>query len=221
LSFRRFDILEPIIRVTDAKMAVALDSACESVITSAIEGRKAGERVRVYAATDFMAREQAEQASLKLKVYQDMGLDLDGKLIFFVINTGYVGEHDLNGFSTGKGEKIKVEDSKKLIHLMEKDKIRNWIHHPAFGYLIPHPRELEEKYGMKNFAKRFNLLRYYSPEEIVDFIKRDIEERTAYLENLFKGQQKEEELKDVIYTWRKCRIPSPDEIEEFYKENYE
>ena len=76
LSFRRFDILEPIIRITDANMAVALDSACESVITSAIEGRVVGQRVRVYSATDFMAREQAEQAFLKLKAYEDLGLDL-------------------------------------------------------------------------------------------------------------------------------------------------
>ena len=221
LSFRRFDILEPIVRIVDAKMAVALDSACESVITSAIEGRKVGERVRVYAATDFMAREQAEQALLKLQVYVDLGLYLDGKLVFFVANTGYVGEHDINGFSTGKGEKIRVEDSKRLIHLVEKKKIEKWLRHPAFGYLIPHPKELEEKYGMKNFAKRFNLLRYYSPEEIVAFIKRDIKERTSYLQDLFKGQEKERELKDVINIWKKCRIPSPEEIKEFYEGNYE
>ena len=220
LSFRRFDILEPIIRITDENMAVALDSACESVITSAIEGKAAGQRARVYAATDFMAREQGEQAFLKLQVYRDLGLDLDGKLVFFVANTGYVGEHDLKGFQTGKGEKIKVEDSKMLIHLVQKRKVRKWLHHPAFGYLIPHPKELEE-YGMKNFSKRFNLLRYYSPEEIIEFIKRDIEERTSYLQDLFKGQRREKELKDVINVWKKCRIPSPDEIREFYEENYE
>jgi ATP-dependent phosphoenolpyruvate carboxykinase len=220
LSFRRFDILEPIVRIIDARMAVALDSACESVITSAIEGRKVGERVRIYAATDFMAREQAEQAWLKLKVYEELCLHLDGKLVFFVANTGYVGEHDINGFSTGKGEKIRVEDSKKLIHLVEKKKIEKWLQHPAFGYLIPHPKELEEKHGMKNFAKRFNLLRYYSPEEIVAFIKRDIQERTSYLQDLFRGQKKEKELEDVINIWKKCRIPSADEIREFYEENY-
>ena len=221
LSFRRFDILEPIIRIVDTKMAIALDSGCESVITSAIEGREAGERVRIYAATDFMAREQAEQALLKLQIYEELGLDLDGKLVFFVVNTGYIGKHDINGFSTGKGEKIKVEDSKKLIHLVEKKKIKKWLQHPAFGYLIPHPKELEEKHGMKNFAKRFNLLRYYSPEEIVAFIKRDIEERTFYLQNLFKGQEKEKELEHVINIWKKCRIPSPQEIREFYERNYE
>ncbi|MCD6331303.1 MAG: phosphoenolpyruvate carboxykinase (ATP) [Thermoplasmata archaeon] len=218
LSFRRFDILEPIIRVTDANMAVALDSACESVVTSAIEGRVVGQRVRVYSATDFMAREQAEQAFLKLKAYEDLGLGLDGKLVFFVVNTGYVGEHDLNGNATGKGEKIKVEDSKKLIYLVEKRKIRRWLRHPAFGYLIPHPKELEEKHGMKNFGKRFNLLRYYSPEEIIAFTKRDIEERTEFLKNLFAGQRKEKELKDVINVWQRCKIPTEEEIIEFYEE---
>ena len=69
LSFKKYDVLEPIFRVIDPKMAVALDSGCESIITSAIAARKPGTRVRSYAATDFMAREQSEQALLKLKMY--------------------------------------------------------------------------------------------------------------------------------------------------------
>ncbi len=220
LSFRRFDILEPLIRITDPRMAVALDSACESVITSAVEGRVAGERVRVYAATDFMAREQAEQAYLKFMVYRGMGLEGDGKLVFFVINTGYVGEHDIDGFSTGNGEKIRVEDSKKLLHLLENNKIKRWIKHPAFGYLIPDPEEMETQHGMKNFAERFNLLNYYSPQEIVEFIKRDIRERTQYLANLFKGQRREKEMEEIINVWKNCHIPSPQEIKGFYQTHY-
>ena len=221
LSFRRFDILEPLIRVTDEKMAVALDSGCESVITSAVEGKEAGERVRVYAATDFMAREQAEQAYLKLRIYENMGLGLNGNLIFFVVNTGYVGEHDLKGFSTGNGEKIGVEHSKKLIHLVEKNKIRRWIRHPVFNYLIPDPKELEKEHGMSDFSHRFNLLNYYSPEEIIEFIRRDIGERTTYLKELFKGQEKEAELRGAMEIWEKCKLVSPQEIKGFYEEYYE
>ena len=220
LSFRRYDIMEPMIRVTRPEMAVAFDSSCETIITSAIEGQRAGKRVRRYAATDFMAREQAEQAYLKLKAYRDLDLSLNGGLIFFVVNTGYIGAHDLEGRPTGVGEKITVDDTKKLIELVEGRKIRKWIQHPSFGYLIPHPKELEE-HGLKNFSKRFNLLQYYSPEEIIEFYKRDIAERTAFLEELFEGQEKEEELKDVINIWRKCRIPTADEVRRFYEENYE
>jgi len=220
LSFRRFDILEPIIRVTDPSMAVALDSGCESVITSAVEGRPAGSRVRVYAATDFMAREQAEQAVLKLAAYEDMNLGLNGNLIFFVVNTGSVGAHDIEGFATGKGEKIGVRDSKKLIELVENARIEKWLTHPAFGYLIPDPRELEEIHGMAGFSRRFNPLRFYTPEEIQAFIKRDIEERTAYLQELFRGQKREEELRNVINVWKRCPIPSPEKIREFYERHY-
>jgi len=220
LSFRRFDILEPLIRVTDARMAVALDSACESVITSAVEGQAAGKRVRVYAATDFMAREQAEQAYLKMQIYNEMGLGEGGKLIFFVINTGYVGEHDINGYPTGNGEKIKVEDSKKLLYLLENHKIKRWIEHPAYKYLIPDPKELEE-HGMSGFSRRFNLLNYYSPQEIVDFIKRDVEERTSYLKSLFRGQRREKEMEGVINVWKRLSIPSPQEIKGFYETYYE
>jgi len=252
LCFKRFDILEPIIRIIDPVMAVALDSACETVITSAIMGQKVGKRVRIYAATDFMAREQSQQAILKLKVYSDMGLGFNGKLVFFVVNTGYVGQYDLDGkvipkkdekgepipardpetgeilrdketgevIYEGQGEKITIEDSKKLIHLVENKLVKNWIRHPVFGYLIPDPRELEEVHGMTNFRKRFNLLRYYTPEEIIKFIKRDIEERTRFLEELFKGQEGEDQLRDVIYVWKRCKIPSSNEIREFYEEYY-
>jgi len=220
LSFKRYDVLEPNFRVTDPVMAVALDSACESIITSAIEGQKVGKRVRSYAATDFMAGEQSRQALLKWKIYEGLGLGLKGKLVFFINNAGYVGESDIEGVNTEKGEKIKVEDSKKLIDLVEHREIKNWLKHPAYGYLIPAPRELEEKHGMKDFGKRFNLLNFYTAREIRDFWRRDIEERTSFLKNLFKGQEGEAELRPVMNVWKKCEVPSAAEIEKFYRENY-
>jgi len=251
LSFKKYDILEPIFRVIDPKMAVALDSACESIITSAVSGRKPGTRVRSYAATDFMAREQSKQALLKLKMYQDMDLGLDGKLIFFINNAGFVGEYDFKGDQIkkldslnnpipkknketgeilynelgeikyeGNGEKISVNDSKLLIDLIEHRKIKSWIEHPVFSYLIPDPFELEENHNMKDFASRFNPLNYYSPKQYLQFIKRDINERTSFLEDLFKGQSGENKLIDIVYIWKKCNIPSEKEIEKFYDDHY-
>lgn len=251
LSFKKYDILEPIFRVTDSKMAVALDSACESIITSAIAARKPGTRVRSYAATDFMAREQAQQALMKLKMYKDMNLDLNGQLVFFINNAGFVGEYDIKGnqikklgekgkpipkrdietdeilknelgeiIYQGQGEGIKVADSKRLIDLIEHRKIESWIKHPVFGYMIPNPTELEEKHDMVNFGKRFNPLNYYSPKKYLEFIKRDIKERTEFLEDLFKGQEGEEKLKDIIYIWKKCKIPTEMEIKKFYDTYY-
>ncbi len=220
LSFRRFDIMEPIFRVTDSRMAVALDSACESIITSAVAGRKAGERVRSYSATDFMAREQSQQALLKWKIYNDLGLDSSGSLIFFINNSGYVGECPPSGkIVKGRGEKIRVEDSKRLINLLEKDSIENWIVHPVFLYLIPNPREVEEK-GVKNFSKRFNPMRYYTPREFLDFCIRDIEERTSFLKILFRGQENREKLEPVINIWDNLRLPDPEEIKDFYDRYY-
>lgn len=218
LSFKRYDILEPLIRITDPKMATALDSACETIITSAIAGRKPGERVRRYAATEFMAREQAQQALMKLKMYTDLGLDDDGKLVFHVINSGYVGEHDINGNRIG-GEKISVEDSKKLISLLEFGKIR-WLRNPIFGYLVPDPKYVEGQ-GIKDFSRRFNLLRYYTAEEIIEIARRDIRERTEFLQNLFKGQENTEELEDVIHVWEDIKMPTPQEVQEFYERHYQ
>ena len=219
LSFKRFDVLEPILRVTDPVMAVALDSACESVITSAVSGKVPGTRVRSYAATDFMVGEQSRQALLKLKMYSDLG----DRLTFFINNAGYVGEYGIDGKAIGgggQGEKIRVQDSKKLISLIENNKIKNWIENPIYGYLIPQPKELEEAHGMEGFGKRFNPLNYYKAEEFIDFAKRDIEERTSFLQGLFSGQEGEDELQPVINSWKSCKIPSVEGIKRFYSENY-
>lgn len=252
LSFKRYDVIDPIFRVTDSNMAIALDAACESIITSAVSGRRVGERVRSYAATDFMVGEQSKQSLLKLKIYKDMGLDLkDGKLVFFINNAGYMGEHDICGRQirkvdekgnpipkrnkqtgdvvydeTGKilyegmGEDITVNDSKKLIALVEHKKIEKWLLHPIYNYLIPDPRELEMKHGMKNYKKRFNPLKYYTAKEILEFAKRDINERTQFLEDLFKGQYGEKKLKDVVTIWKKINLPSTEEVEVFYERYY-
>ena len=248
LSFKRFDVVEPIIRVVDPAMAVALDSSCESIITSAIAGKKPGTRIRSYSATDFMAREQSEQALLKLKVYTDLGLGVDGKLVFFINNCGYVGEHDFlgnpivpgndsetddaengeescgstffPGRSIHRGEKITVSDSYKLVELIEERKIKNWMINPIFGYFVPDPKELEEKHGMKDFRKRFNPLRFYSPEQILAFAERDIHERTAFLNELFRNQRNADELREVMDVWSVLRIPDVEDIQRYYESLY-
>ncbi len=251
LSFRRFNVMEPIFRVIDPAMAVALDSACESIVTSAVAGKVPGTRQRSYAATDFMALEQSHQALAKLKMYSDLGLGLDGRLVFFIVNTGYVGEYDIDGKQIrmldekgepiikidettgepdldaqgnpryiGQGEKITVEDTKRLVDLVEHRKIKKWIVHPVFDYLIPDPKELEEKHGMTNFRQRFNPLRFYTAQEIIEFYKQDIAERTEFLRNLFAGQWGEADLTPVIEAWEKRAVPEPEAIRTFYEEHY-
>ncbi|KYC45635.1 MAG: phosphoenolpyruvate carboxykinase [Candidatus Methanofastidiosum methylothiophilum] len=219
LSFKRYDIFNPIVKVTNPLMAVAFDSACESIITSAISGKVPGTRVRSYSATDFMAREQAEQAVLKKKVFNDMGLGQDGKINFLIINTGFVGEFDLNGKSIG-GEKITVSDSKTLLKLSTHGLIKNWIKDPVYGYLIPSPKELSEVHGMKNFGERFNPLNYYSPHDYLEFVKIDIKERKDFLYKIFASQKNYPNLEDVIGVWDEILLPSPKEIKKFYDTYY-
>jgi len=251
LSFKRYDILEPIFRVVDPIMAVALDSACESIITSAVSGQTPGTRVRSYAATDFMVREQSHQALLKLKVYGDMGLGFDGNLVFFINNAGYVGENDLQGVQRrkrdeqgafipkrnergkivlsrtggtayeGLGEKITVDDSTKLVSLVEKRTIKSWLEHPVWGYLIPDPYELETEHDMKDFGRRFNPLNHYTADEYLAFVERDIGERTTFLTELFDGQEGADKFDEVIKIWERCPRVSAEEIQDFYKRHYE
>jgi len=219
LSFKRYDIFNPLIKVTDPRMAVALDSACESIITSAISGKTAGTRVRSYSATDFMAREQAEQAFLKKKVFDDIGVGLNEKINFLIINTGFVGEFDLEGKSIG-GEKITVSDSKTLLKLSTHGLIKNWVEDPVYGYLVPSPKELSEVHGMKNFGERFNPLNYYSPHDYLEFVKIDIKERKDFLHKIFSSQSKFAYLEDIISVWDEIRIPSQKEIKKFYDIHY-
>lgn len=226
LVFKRFNSMEPMFRVIDPRMAVALDSACESVITSAVSGKKAGSKVRSYAATDFMAREQCEQALLKWKVYEDMDLSLGGSLVFFIMNSGYVGRTDLQGATrldengNELGEKIKVNDSKRLLELIDSRAVEEWIRTPIFGYLVPNPKELEQKHGMTDFGKRFNMLNYYTSDEILAFAQQDIDERTTFLRNLFAGQEGEEELQPIIDYWTNITLPDKKTVEKFYKKYY-
>ena len=219
LSFKRYDIFNPLVKVTDPRMAVAFDSACESIITSAISGKIPGTRVRSYSATDFMVREQAKQAVLKKKVFYDMGLGQNGKINFLIINTGFVGEFNLEGKSIG-GEKITVYDSKTLLKLSTHGLIKNWIKDPVYGYLIPSPKELSDVHGMKNFEERFNPLNYYSPHDYLEFVKIDIKERKDFLHKIFSSQINFTNLEDVISVWDEIKIPSPKEIKNFYDTHY-
>ncbi|MEE9490645.1 MAG: hypothetical protein V3V91_09440, partial [Thermoplasmata archaeon] len=120
----------------------------------------------------------------------------------------------------GQGEKVTVQDSKTLVGLAEHRKIESWIENPIYGYLLPDPRELEERHGMKDFGRRFNPLKFYAPADIVRFAERDIKERTEFLGNLFKGQNGEDELRDVMRVWEKVEIPSEDALREFYEKHY-
>ena len=166
-----------------------------------------------------MAREQTEQAIIKKKVFSDMGVGPNGKINFLIINTGFVGEFDLDGKSIG-GEKITVSDSKNLLHLSTNNLIKNWIKDPVYGYLIPSPEELSESHGMKNFGERFNPLNYYSPHEYLEFVKIDIRERKDFLHKIFSSQNKFEYLEDVVRVWDEIKIPHQKEIKKFYDTYY-
>ncbi|MHA1513132.1 MAG: hypothetical protein ACTSRJ_03605, partial [Candidatus Hodarchaeales archaeon] len=122
---------------------------------------KAGTRVRSYAATDFMAREHCHQALLKWEVYKDMGIGLDGKLAFIVLNTGAIGEHDINGHqirltdedgeliprvdkNTGEILKNELGETKyqvqgKKIKVKHSKKLLDLAEHRKIENWLPHP----------------------------------------------------------------------------------
>ncbi len=188
-----------------------------------------------------------------MPICRDLGIGLDGKLVFFICNSVFVGEYDIDGNQIplkdaagnripkvnsdtgeydrdekgeirylGQGEKVGVRDTKTLVELVENRQIENWLAHPIYGsgYLIPDPAELEAAHGMTDFRRRFNPLRFYSPEEVLEFAKRDIEERSTYLEELFSGQEGVEELAPIINVWRECVLPSAQQIHAFYVRHY-
>ena len=122
----------------------------------------------------------------------------------------------------GLGEKIRVGDTKLLVNLTETGQIISWLPHPVFGdaYLIPDPVELEETHGLPRYRQRFNPLQFYSAEEYLAFCQRDIKERTAYLRDLFMGQEGGEKLQDIVDVWTKIAIPPAHKIQAFYDEHF-
>jgi len=72
----------------------------------------------------------------------------------------------------------------------------------------------------RGYATRFNLLNHYSAEELIDFAKQDIEERTTFLRSLFAGQEGADELAPIIEYWNNISLPDKKTIEKFYKRYY-
>jgi hypothetical protein len=54
----------------------------------------------------------------------------------------------------------------------------------------------------------------------LEFAKRDIQDNTKFLRELFAGQTGEEQLQDVINIWTRRALPSPEEIRDYYLTYY-
>ena len=157
---RRFDIAPPVARLSPEWGAAAFMLG-ESIETSAGDPSQAGKSLRVVGTNPFIVGSEEEEGNAFLHILRH-----NPGIRCFVINTGKVGGKD-------KGQKITVFDSVKILEMIARDKI-TWKKDEFWGYEVP-----TEVPGID--MSRFDLNRFYSPEEIKELSANLKKERLEWL----------------------------------------
>ena len=157
---RRSDILPPVARLSP-EWAAAAFMLGESVETSAGDPAQAGKSLRVVGTNPFIVGSEEEEGNTFLSILRN-----NPGIRCFLLNTGNVG-------GVGRGQKITVKDSVKIIEVIARDEI-TWQKDEFWGYEVP-----VEIPGLD--LGRFNLDCYYSEEQIKELSKDLKRERLEWL----------------------------------------
>jgi phosphoenolpyruvate carboxykinase (ATP) len=162
---RRYDILPPVVRLSDEWGAAAFMLG-ESVETSAGDPSEAGKSKRVVGTNPFIVGSETDEGNIFLKI-----LRRNPGIQCFILNTGQVG-------GRSSGQKITVQDSVKIMEMIARDKIV-WKKDDFWGYEVP-----VEIPGVD--LKRFELSKFYPEDEIQEMSENLKRERLEWLIK-FKG----------------------------------
>ncbi len=166
---RRYDIVPPVARLSPEWGAAAFMLG-ESIETSAGDPSQAGKSLRVVGTNPFIVGSEEEEGNAFLRIIRK-----NPNIRCFVINTGKVGGKD-------GGEKITVFDSVKILEMIARDKI-TWQKDDFWGYEVA-----TDVPGID--MGRFDLNRFYSPEEIKELSNKLKKERLEWLAK-FPGLNKD------------------------------
>jgi len=162
---RRSDILPPVARLSP-EWAAAAFMLGESVETSAGDPTQAGRALRVVGTNPFIVGSEEAEGNTFLSILRN-----NPAIQCFLLNTGTVG-------GVGRGQKITVKDSVKIIEMLARDEI-TWQKDEFWGYQVP-----VQIPGID--LGRFDLDCYYSEEQIQELSKDIKRERLEWLSQ-FKG----------------------------------
>lgn len=157
---RRNDIVPPVAKLSPAQGAMFFMLG-ESVETSAGDPTQAGKALRVVGTNPFIIGPESEEGN----IFYDI-IKKNPQISCYLINTGYVGGKET-------GEKITIIDTAEIIKQIARGSI-TWKTDPDWGYQVP-----ENVEGI-DYA-RFNLDRFYTPEQRRELTQKLKEERRTYL----------------------------------------
>lgn len=157
---RRYDILPPVVRLSPEWGAAAFMLG-ESVETSAGDPAEAGKSKRVVGTNPFIVGSETDEGNLFLSI-----LRKNPGIRCFILNTGQVG-------GASHGQKIKVQDSVKIIEMIARDTIK-WKRDSYWGYEVPtHITGVD--------LNRFDLNHFYPEEQVQDISEHLKRERLEWL----------------------------------------
>lgn len=170
----RRNTVVPIASKLTAEQAATAFMLGESIETSGSDPRRAGESVREVGTNPFIVGDETEEGN---RFYEFIKKHED-KIQFYQLNTGGVGEIVLraeDGTKIVKQKVVRVEipEMASIIRGIARGEIE-WADDPHFGTKIPTSVPSVD-------LKRFNLTRYYSPEQISYYAQSLRKERVEYL----------------------------------------
>ncbi|MBS7622089.1 phosphoenolpyruvate carboxykinase [Candidatus Bathyarchaeota archaeon] len=170
----RRNTVVPIASKLTAEQAAAAFMLGESVETSGSDPRRAGESVREVGTNPFIIGDEAEEGN---RFYEFVKRHED-KIQFYQLNTGGVGEIILraeDGSKIVKQKVVRVEipEMAAVIRGIARGEIE-WTDDAYFGVKIP-----ASVPGVD--MKKFDLSRYYSPEQVSYYVQSLKKERVEYI----------------------------------------
>jgi phosphoenolpyruvate carboxykinase (ATP) len=172
---RRNTILPPLARLTPAQGAAAFMLG-ESVHTSGSDPTRAGESIRVVGTNPFIVGDEAFEGNR----FYEMVCNHPEKVQCYQLNTGGVGEIIEIDDRTGERnaiqevDRVEIAEMAAIIRGIVREEIE-WDEEPVWGTEVPGAVD-----GVN--LDRFDPRKFYTPEQIGDFVSELRQERIEHLE---------------------------------------
>ncbi|MGQ9543599.1 MAG: phosphoenolpyruvate carboxykinase [Candidatus Bathyarchaeia archaeon] len=170
----RRNTVVPIAQRLTAEQAAAAFMLGESIETSGSDPRRAGESIREVGMNPFIIGDKAEEGNR----FYDFVKRHESKIQFYQLNTGGVGEimiktEDGTRVIRQKVVRVEIPEMAAIIRGIARGEVE-WTRDPNFGTWVP------AKVPGVNM-ERFNLKRYYTPDQITYYVQELKKERKEYL----------------------------------------
>ncbi|MBS7649858.1 MAG: phosphoenolpyruvate carboxykinase [Candidatus Bathyarchaeia archaeon] len=170
----RRNTVVPIAQRLTAEQAAATFMLGESIETSGSDPRRAGESIREVGMNPFIIGDESEEGNR----FYDFVKKHEDKIQFYQLNTGGVGEimvkaDDGTRVVRQKVVRVEIPEMAAIIRAIARGDVE-WTSDPNFGTQVP-----ARVPGVD--MEKFNLNKYYTPEQITYYVQELKRERKEYL----------------------------------------